>query len=80
MNFNEIADLRARHPAWKLLRADNAALVLSFLQRGDTSRRRLDMKPRVGGAPASRQRSQGGQLASGDAIRARGGSSSTITQ
>lgn len=33
MNFDEIADLRARHPAWKLVRADNAALVLSFLQR-----------------------------------------------
>jgi hypothetical protein len=33
MDFDEITDLRARHPAWILLRSNNAALVLSFLQR-----------------------------------------------
>ncbi len=33
MNYDEIADLRTRHPAWVLLRSNNAPLVLSFLQR-----------------------------------------------
>lgn len=33
MNYDEIADLRTRHPAWALLRSNNVALVLSFLQR-----------------------------------------------
>jgi hypothetical protein len=31
MEHDAIAMLRDRHPAWRLLRADNAALVLSFL-------------------------------------------------
>jgi hypothetical protein len=32
--FNdELADLRVRHPAWILLRADNAPLILNFLRR-----------------------------------------------
>ena len=31
--YDELAHLRAQHPAWRLLRADNAALVLSFLGR-----------------------------------------------
>ena len=32
-NFDEIAWLRDNSPAWRLLRADNAPLVLSFLHR-----------------------------------------------
>lgn len=31
--YDELAHLRARHPAWALLRSNNAALVLSFLGR-----------------------------------------------
>lgn len=33
MHYDELAHLRSEHPAWRLLRADNAALVLSFLDR-----------------------------------------------
>jgi Protein of unknown function (DUF3375) len=33
MPYDEIAHQRAQHPAWVLLRSDNAALVLSFLDR-----------------------------------------------
>lgn len=33
MDFEAIDSLRDRHPAWRLLRAGNAALVLSFLGR-----------------------------------------------
>lgn len=33
MEFDEVEALRRGHPAWRLLRADNAALVLSFLGR-----------------------------------------------
>jgi hypothetical protein len=33
MEFEEIAWLRANSPAWRLLRADSAPLVLSFLYR-----------------------------------------------
>jgi hypothetical protein len=33
VEYEEIASLRDRHPAWRLLRASNAALVLSFLGR-----------------------------------------------
>ena len=33
MTFDEIAWLRANSPAWRLLRADNAPLLLSFLYR-----------------------------------------------
>ncbi|MBS4728803.1 DUF3375 domain-containing protein [Mycobacterium sp. SM1] len=33
MRYEEIAALRAGSPAWRLLRADNAALILSFLGR-----------------------------------------------
>ena len=33
MEFGNIAALRERHPAWRLLRAVNAPLVLSFLGR-----------------------------------------------
>ena len=33
MEYDEIAWLRANSPAWRLLRADNAPLVLSFLHR-----------------------------------------------
>lgn len=33
MNYDDIEHLRTRHPAWGLLKADNAALVLSFLGR-----------------------------------------------
>src|SRR5690348_5722939 len=33
VSFDEIAWLRANSPAWRLLRADNAPLVLSFLHR-----------------------------------------------
>src|SRR5580693_6739102 len=33
MNFEEIGWLRSSSPAWRLLRADNAPLVLSFLHR-----------------------------------------------
>lgn len=31
VDFEAIDALRARHPAWRLLRANNASLVLSFL-------------------------------------------------
>lgn len=33
MDFDEIEQLRSRHPAWGLLTSDNVALVLSFLSR-----------------------------------------------
>jgi hypothetical protein len=33
MRYEDIEALRAQHAAWRLLRADNAALVLSFLDR-----------------------------------------------
>jgi hypothetical protein len=33
MNYDEIEQLRARHPAWALLSSRNVALVLSFLGR-----------------------------------------------
>lgn len=33
MEHDEIEVLREGHPAWRLLRAGNAALVLSFLGR-----------------------------------------------
>lgn len=33
MHYDEIEQLRERHPAWSLLRASNAALVLSFVGR-----------------------------------------------
>ena len=33
MRYEEIAALRAGSPAWRLLRADNAPLILSFLGR-----------------------------------------------
>lgn len=33
MNFDELEALRRANPAWRLLRADNAALLLSFLGR-----------------------------------------------
>lgn len=33
MDYDDIAFLRLHHPAWRLLRADNSALVLSFLGR-----------------------------------------------
>lgn len=33
MDFDDVEALRKGHPAWRLLRADNAALVLSFLGR-----------------------------------------------
>src|SRR5690606_5472550 len=33
MDYDEIETLRREHPAWRLLASNNAALVLSFLQR-----------------------------------------------
>jgi uncharacterized protein DUF3375 len=33
MSFDEVAWLRDNSPAWRLLRADNAPLVLGFLHR-----------------------------------------------
>lgn len=33
MDYTAIETLRERHPAWRLLRADNASLVLAFLGR-----------------------------------------------
>ncbi|TSD93956.1 DUF3375 family protein [Skermania sp. ID1734] len=33
MQFDEVAALRKHSPAWRLLRADNAALILGFLGR-----------------------------------------------
>src|SRR5690554_3281793 len=33
MDYMAIEILRERHPAWRLLRADNASLVLAFLGR-----------------------------------------------
>lgn len=31
MQYETIAALRAKHPAWRLLRAGNASLILAFL-------------------------------------------------
>jgi hypothetical protein len=31
MQFDQLESLRRQHPAWRLLRADNAPLILSFL-------------------------------------------------
>ena len=31
MDYETIDALRTRHPAWRLLRANNASLILSFL-------------------------------------------------
>lgn len=47
MDFDQIADLQARHPAWALLRATTAPLVLSFLGR-------VFVTGNSGGQPASR--------------------------
>ena len=33
MHYDKLTHLRAQHPAWALLRSNNAALVLSFLGR-----------------------------------------------
>ena len=33
MNFDEISALRKHSSAWKLLRADNAPLILSFFEK-----------------------------------------------
>ena len=33
MDYPAVEALRERHPAWRLLRAGNAALILSFLGR-----------------------------------------------
>lgn len=33
MNFTDLADLRARHPAWQLLCSHHAPLIISFLHR-----------------------------------------------
>ncbi|MFI1174851.1 DUF3375 domain-containing protein [Streptomyces melanogenes] len=33
MEYDDVARLRKHHPAWRLLRAENAALVLSFLDK-----------------------------------------------
>jgi hypothetical protein len=46
MHYDEIAHLQGLHPAWKLLRSDNVALVLSFLGR-------VFVDTNAGGRPAS---------------------------
>jgi hypothetical protein len=46
MNYLEIEQLRERHPAWALLRANHAALVLGFLGR-------VFVERNVAGLPAS---------------------------
>ena len=33
MDFQELATLRHQHPAWRLLRADHAPLIVSFLEQ-----------------------------------------------
>ncbi|MFC3609118.1 DUF3375 family protein [Stutzerimonas tarimensis] len=33
MDYRELVALRQHHPAWRLLRADHAPLIVSFLQR-----------------------------------------------
>jgi Protein of unknown function (DUF3375) len=33
LDYDEVSWLRGHSPAWRLLRADNAPLILSFLQR-----------------------------------------------
>lgn len=33
LNFDDVEALRSKHPAWKLLRAEHAPLVISFLHR-----------------------------------------------
>lgn len=33
VQFDDTEQLRSRHPAWALLKADNASLVLTFLDR-----------------------------------------------
>ncbi|EUA04187.1 hypothetical protein I547_0835 [Mycobacterium kansasii 824] len=49
MEYEAINSLRERHPAWRLLRAGNATLILSFL--GGFSSRTTE-------APAQRVRSR----------------------
>ncbi len=46
MDFETLERLRQSHPAWRLLKADNAALVASFLQR-------TFLKPNVRSLPES---------------------------
>ncbi len=43
MRYNEIEQLRERHPAWALLRANHAALVLGFLGRVFVERNVADL-------------------------------------
>ncbi len=33
MDYQQLESLRANHPAWRLLKADNAVLIASFLHR-----------------------------------------------
>ena len=33
MDYMQLVSLRQHHPAWRLLRADNAPLIISFLQQ-----------------------------------------------
>ena len=47
MDFETLERLRQSHPAWRLLKADNAALVASFLQR-------TFLKPNVRSLPESK--------------------------
>ncbi|MCU1495503.1 MAG: Protein of uncharacterized function [Acidimicrobiaceae bacterium] len=47
MQYDEIARLRAQHPAWVMLRSDNAALVLSFLDRVFIERNASDLPASV---------------------------------
>lgn len=44
MNYDEIELLRTHHPAWALIRANNAALVLSFLGRAFIDRNVGDLR------------------------------------
>lgn len=33
MEYDDVVRLRKHHPAWRLLRAENATLILSFLDK-----------------------------------------------
>lgn len=43
MNYDDIENLRAHHPAWSLLRSPNVALVMSFLARTFIDRNTADV-------------------------------------
>jgi len=60
MDFETIDSLRDRHPAWRLLRAGNAALVLSFLGQHFVERNQGATHADPGPARSPQHRRSGG--------------------